>query len=674
MRYNCGFLPPRKLPLAGLWRPATTKEIATEARIATNQCSSQLKRLEELGAVSVAGGSPRRLRYYLTERMFNVYYLLRLRGRAGDLVQALVRFMQSYYSLPQQVQIADEIVRTIDEQDSWKKPLAEDALIQLLEGLPEYLRFPLPIERGISGRSESPASEDIGLPATGGLASDYMIGLVMAGRSEEAIVACDRILRHHRDSSSTDSEPLVAKALAYKGTASMELGRYDDALDAFEDLDARFRHQESATILDSIAMAVVNKGIALGRLDRIEEALESHNEVIRRYGAATWKDASAPVACALFHAGLLLETKDRSDEAICAYERLLRRFGSCKEHAVAGWVTRGHVNRAFALSRLGRSEEALQAYQGFESRDRQDEMPGMERYAAKALVGKAWTFEQLDRFQEALATYDNVLERFKSTEDPDLLPVISQALVGKGSVLEKLDCSEKALLVYDELATRCRETKDPTVVENVATGLVNKGAVLSKLRRTDQAEAAFDLAAAWCSEIESRDLAEMAETALLDRALIEGASGKRTKAIQTATQVLERVPEPAPRKQMRALFIRAFWCLSGGDETAGRRDIAKALRLLPECDADLAKGIDWLIRYTGTLGNSHVLELIQASPAKDLMLPLTTALKQELGREPRIAIEVAEVARDIRDRLNATHETQDPGSEVGQARNATARF
>ena len=653
------------LSLAGLWKPATTKEIAAEARISTNQCSSQLKRLEEFGAVSVAGGSPRRMRYYLTERMFNIYYLLRLRGKTSDLVRALVRFMQSYYSLPQQVQIADEIARTIGEQESPKKSLAQDALKQLLKGIPDYLKFPLPRERGLSGRYESPARKHGRLPDSRELAWDYAIGLVVAGRFEEAIVACDGILRRHRASSHSDSSALVAKALAYKGTASMELGRYEAALEAFEDLDERFRHHQSAATLDSIAMALVNKGIALGRLDRIEEALESHNEVIRRYGTAKWKDATAPVACALFHAGLLLETNDRGDEAICAYERLLRRFGSYKEHAIATWVGKGHVNRAHVLSRLGRAEEALQAYLSFESRDSYGEIPGMEKCVAKALIGKAWTLEQLDRLQEALAACDNALERFESTADPDLLPVISQALLGKGSVLEKLDKSEKALLVYDELASRCSGTKDPTVVEVVATGLVSKGAILSKLRRMDEAAAAFDLAAARCSDVESRNLVEVAETALLDRALVEGASGNRTKAIQTATQVLERVPGPAPRKRMRALFIRAFWCLNGGDEPAGRRDIAKALRLLPECAADLARGIDWLIRYTGTLGNSHVLELIQASPAKDLMLPLTTALEQELGRQPRVAIEVAEVASDIRQRLKASMETRDPEPDEG---------
>ena len=48
------------------------------------------------------------------------------------------------------------------------------------------------------------------------------------------------------------------------------------------------------------------------------------------------------------------------------------------------------------------------------------------------------------------------------------------------------------------------------------------------------------------------------------------------------------------------------------------------------------------------LGPGRTLELVQNSPANDLLLPLVTALEQELGRKPRVAQEVEEVADDIR--------------------------
>ena len=61
------------------------------------------------------------------------------------------------------------------------------------------------------------------------------------------------------------------------------------------------------------------------------------------------------------------------------------------------------------------------------------------------------------------------------------------------------------------------------------------------------------------------------------------------------------------------------------------------------------------------IGPERMVELIQASPSANLLLPLTTALEQELGREPRVALEVTEVAEDIRKDLARLRETQRDG-------------
>ena len=85
------------LALANLWKPASAREIAERARLGTSQCSAQLARLVDRGAVEVSGGSARRKLYCLTERLHNIYYLMRrARGPAPGL-EALARFMEAYY-------------------------------------------------------------------------------------------------------------------------------------------------------------------------------------------------------------------------------------------------------------------------------------------------------------------------------------------------------------------------------------------------------------------------------------------------------------------------------------------------------------------------------------------------------------------------------------------------
>ena len=83
--------------LADLWKPATTREIAERARLGSSICSAQLKRLISRGVVSDEGGTPRRKQYYLVERLYNIYRLLRY-GGASRVVEPLIRFMTAFYS------------------------------------------------------------------------------------------------------------------------------------------------------------------------------------------------------------------------------------------------------------------------------------------------------------------------------------------------------------------------------------------------------------------------------------------------------------------------------------------------------------------------------------------------------------------------------------------------
>ena len=95
-------LPPKErrvyLALARLWKPATAKEVADLARVDVNSCSALLTRLVQRGVVAIEGGTPRRRQYYLTERLYNIYYLLRRGGGTDRLVRALINFMVCFYS------------------------------------------------------------------------------------------------------------------------------------------------------------------------------------------------------------------------------------------------------------------------------------------------------------------------------------------------------------------------------------------------------------------------------------------------------------------------------------------------------------------------------------------------------------------------------------------------
>ena len=121
------------LALAALWKPATTREIADQSRMETSKCSAQLTRLTGRGVVQSAGGSARRKQYYLTERLYNIYYLLRRSRRSDRLVEALIHFMESYYSPSELKDIGVRIIREVESFSEEMQSLSKVFLARLME-------------------------------------------------------------------------------------------------------------------------------------------------------------------------------------------------------------------------------------------------------------------------------------------------------------------------------------------------------------------------------------------------------------------------------------------------------------------------------------------------------------------------------------------------------------
>ena len=159
------------LALARLWRPSTAREVADLARLDTNACSAQIRRLVQRGVVAIEGGTPRRRQYYLTERLYNIYYLLRRGGGVDVLVKALIEFMVCLYSPDELGEVDTLIAETISlyrtEQDA-----GDSELSRLLSGLVEKKHLPhriidaiayfvsyIGVDRTLALIQESPAAE-----------------------------------------------------------------------------------------------------------------------------------------------------------------------------------------------------------------------------------------------------------------------------------------------------------------------------------------------------------------------------------------------------------------------------------------------------------------------------------------------------------------------------------
>ena len=585
------------LALADLWKPALTKEIADRARLETSKCSAQLTRLVERGAVQVAGGTVRRKQYYLSERLYNIYYLLRRNRRPDRLIEALIRFMASYYSPTELKDIGIRIAREAGSVEAEMRSLHHRAFARLIElpalaGYREELRAMAPADF-----AEVP-SEVIAARALFGKA----VTLWGRNQAEDAFAAFDELVNRFGESETPALLETVAMALVNKGVILGGLNRPEEELTAYDEVLRRFGESETPALLEPVANALVNKGVTLGGLNRPEEALAAYDEVVRRFGESENPGLLVLVAVALIVKGAALGGLKRPEEALAAYDEVVHRFGTSEDPALLEPLAKALVNKGVTLGTMNRPEEALAAYDEMVRRFGESENPGLLVLVAKALLFTGVTLGGLKRPEEALAIYDEVVRRFGEGENPVLLEQVAKALVNKGVTLGALNRPEEALAICDEVVRRFGEGENPVLLEQVAKALVNKGVTLGALNRPEEELAAHDEVVRRFGESESSDCRSWTELALIAKAAAELVLRQYGSAIETAGRVLAPRQTESQERRLWGHLVRARAILASGDPSACEQDIEAILAILPEIGSLPKVILNALVFFSATLG------------------------------------------------------------------------
>lgn len=909
------------LALADLWKPASAREIADRARLGTSKCSAQLARLVDKGAVEVSGGSARRKRYYLTERLFNIYYLMRRARGPAPLIDALIRFMEAYYSTDELRDFGARMVREARRIDGSALSIYKSAFERLL-GLPaleahraellsiastafqdvlsefpaassvpsvarellgkalalaesgrledavtvwdavvqgfEASDAPTELELvslalvnkgkalGKIGRVEEalavlddvvlrfgaddgqsqPSAVATALASKGGMLSESNrhanalavwkeiarrfresrepafqelvasalvgteISLLALSRHEEALEACDEVLEHFGKSGSQKLDREVAAAMVGRGHALLALNRVDEAISAWGQVVDRFEMSGSAGVVEQVASALANIGTVYSRLDLREEALTAFDEVVQRYAEsdvsivrevvantfvnrasvlvalkrknealASWEEAirrfeagglpeaAEPYCNALMNKAVALHLAGRSEEALELWRDVAERFDEDDRPGVLAMIANAQANRCAFLERSGRYEEALAVWQGVADRfgtsdvpecvelvassfvqtcvnliklnrteealaacDRAVErldgcnVPTLLEALAEILVNKGIVLAASNRDEEALANWDEIEQRFGNSDIPEISKLVAFALVRKGSTLADMNRSEEAAgvwsdvvrrfgevdssLYFEEIATamfnrvvalaslgrpddalgacddvlrRFGSSDEPLGVQVVARTLVNKGNLLVELNRAEEGIAAWDEVVRRFEANDVPELRDEVELALCGWAQHELADGRASAAVELLDRALLEGRTGMPDSRLQGHLIRASAHLAKGDHDSCARDVETALSLLPELNLLARHVLVALADLAAGMGSERMCDLIQSSPADDLLLPLRTALERERGLEPKVAREVEEIAEDIRRELLAR-----PEGEVGK--------
>ena len=487
------------LALADLWKPASAREIADRARLGTSKCSAQLARLVDKGAVEVSGGSARRKLYYLTERLYNIYYLMRRARGPAPLIDALIRFMEAYYSTDKLREIGARMAREALGFDGGALAIYRMALERL-----------------------------IGLPS------------LEAHREELLSLAAPAFAYAPSEFSAVSPAPSAARELLGRALALAEGGRLQDAVAAWDEVVRRFGESDKPADLEQVSLALVNKGKALGGLGRAEEALAVLDGVVQRFGTGNGEGHSLAVATALAGKGGMLSSLNRHTEALATWKEVARRFGKSRVPTLEALVANALVGTAVALNALNRHGEALEACDEVLERVGKSGSPALHAELASAMVGRGHALIALDRADEAINAWSAVVERFGRSDSPRIGEQVASAHANIGTGLFQSGRLEEALAAFDGVVRNYMASDVPILREVVARCFVNRGNVLAALNREAEALSSWEEAIRRFEAGVSPEAAEPFSVALMNRAAALLHAGRQNEALDVWGDVVDR--------------------------------------------------------------------------------------------------------------------------------------
>ena len=614
-RSHLDVLPPQErkvyLALADLWRPATTREIADRCRLGTSKCSAQLRRLKERDIVQIQGGTARRKEYYLTERLYNIYYLLRRRRSPTPLVDALVRFMEFFYSPPELAALGAQMAREAPQLNSDMRGLYRDAFARLVAvpTLTDYrhdLREAAPDDFAQSMERYVASARD-GAPARGGATRQVAtVTTPRVGADDDAEL--QKLANDLSDASRSGTDAAFQRAMASYGAALARLAlngaparleplaaalvnrseelfsrnQAEAALHACEAVVRRFGATRDTRLVACFSKALLNKGTILAEMDRPDEALEAWDDVFDRFSEHEEPTLRETVAISLVNKGMVLARLNRTTDVLDACEQVVTRFGKSQAPELMKQVAMALVNSGAALSRLDRAEDAIAAWNEVVRRFGEIEGQAVTECVVKALENKAMTLASLERRDDEVAVWDELVRHGDSINDP-VIESVARALGSKGVTLLALSRAEDALSCWDDLVARFDREELPGMEHTVAKGLSNKGVAFLALDRPVDALDAWGAVAERFESSDDQEVLGVVATSLANKAQVLDEMDQPEEALRAWDQILERFGQhTAP--EIVAEVTRAFLGKAAACFTLNRPDAALAV-----CDMAVAR-------------------------------------------------------------------------------------
>ena len=482
--------------LAEGWKPMLAREVADAARLNSSHASAQLKQLVEKGyAKEVRLRGAKRTRYEVSDRFYNIYYLLRFSRAGRDRLERLVAFLHDLFGPSGMRTMYPAALSALRANGSRGGEISDWLTIMAgyvagdmdFKGREDWQREALDLAKNLIGPS-APVVEKIqevfadqDQARLNHFVEQIKRGstLLEDGRFKDAIAVFERILEHSRPHDSLKLRSVAAAALASKGLAFFQLERHEDAIATWEQASEYIRLDDSVELRNMAACVHKINSMALTELGHHEEAIAARQLVSEYVRPDDPLELRRTAAEALNAQGDVLAKLERNEEAAAAWERATEYVGVEDPLELRYGAIRALGGKATSLGKLERYEDGVATWQRASEYVRLDDPPELCHAVAKSLIASSRVFNLLGRHEKAEAACRRAT---------DIEPTYDEAWRALATAI--LDQNDDARLPEaEECARRAIELapKNPSAFQTLSDVLARRGQWTEALDRIEHA-------------------------------------------------------------------------------------------------------------------------------------------------------------------------------------------
>ena len=640
------------------WRPMLAKEVAAAAKLSSSHASAQLKQLLEKGyahEVRLPGG--KRTRYEVSDRFYNIYYLLRFSRTERDRLERLVAFLSDLFgpvAMRAMYPAALAALRTdgVGARDlsEWLGVLAPHvAGDPNFEGREDWQREALAIVADRVGPN-APIVQTI---------REEFAENEKASRFEEWM---KRALKFNQAGCFEDAEAALRKALEIQpdniaawlrlGSALLSQDRSEEAVAALDCVLEGVRSEDPDEFRILTFTALLLKGMAVVELAQREDAIsvfEQASGYVDQDDSLKLRHAAASTSSL---AGKFLVELNREEEAIIAWQRASEQIRTDDPAELRQTAARAIAEKGRILGKLGRDEEAVTVREQVVRYIHPDDSEDLRRLAVNALSANGSVLTDQSRYKEAAGVWERVADYVRKSDSAPMRHLAVSAASIRGMVQSELG-NHDLLRASSQLAREYIHRDDPIKLRRMtAKGLASVAATLNLEGRNGEAESACRTA----TDIDPN--CDEAWTAWSQAILHQNDAERLPEAHEHARRAVELTPQ-----NRESLQILSDVLASRGHWTEALGQLEQALRIAKdESQKQETTGLaDLLIRAVAAGHGPRVKDMMDTAGLAESMEPLWHAIRAELGEELEpLPAEIRSAVTEIRQRFSAANSGSQP--------------